>query len=299
MRRLNFVVSLGLALSTLARSPASAGAAIIEGRVVDSDGNPVARAEVRIWRFPDRPVEFDGSDVLLTDAEGRFVSPDVLVGGAARVVAEALGMLAGRTSLIRIAEDAAAVHVHDITLKRLRIVTGQVLDRRGQPVDGATVFNSGDGRERVEASSKGGGRFILRDVPKGGVFLFAEKPGYRFTGVRLPADRAEATFVLTPLDAAVEPMSTLPPLLSPDEEYSLARAVLDPWLERLAQSGTPEQKASGISSLSQFSGREAFERLDRSIDLDKPARDRIRFSVICSVVADRDRNHISWAELRT
>jgi hypothetical protein len=243
MRRSFVVVWLGLAISCLALSQRSTDAATIEGRVVDTAGKPLAGAEVRVWqkhrgldgRFADRPVEFNGSDVLLTDAEGRFVSPDVLVAVTlAQIVAEAGGMLAGRSGWFNIAKDAVAVEVPDIALKHLRLISGRVLDRSGQPVDGATVFNSGDGHERVEAKSKGGGKFLLTDVPEGGVFLFAEKAGYRFMGVRLPPDQTEATLLLTSLDKPAESKATLPPLLSPDEEYALARAVLDPWLERLA-----------------------------------------------------------------
>ena len=189
-----------------------------------------------------------------------------------------------------------SVKAPDITLKGLRIVTGRVHDRRGQPVDGATVFNSGDAHERIEARSKGGGKFLLTEVTKGGVFLFAEKPGYRFTGVRLPADQAEATLVLTPVDEPAEPKTTLPPLLSPDEEYALARAVLDPWLERLAKSGTPEQRIKGFASLIQINGLEAFQRLDWLGDVDKPVRDGVRYSAIYSIIAHHGR--ISWDEVR-
>ncbi|HVA46877.1 MAG TPA: carboxypeptidase-like regulatory domain-containing protein [Pirellulales bacterium] len=301
MRSLFLVVSLGVMITSLARS---AVAATIEGRVVDSAGKPLAGAEVRVWqklrgpdgRFADRPVEFDGGDVLLTDAEGRFVSPDVLAAGNAQIVAEAGGMLAGRSGWIKVAKDAVATKAPDITLKGLRLITGLVLDRRGRPVDGATVFNSGDGHERVEGRSKGGGKFLLTEVPKGGVFLFAEKPGHRFTGVRLPADQAEATLVLTSLDEPAEPKATLPPLLSPDEEYALARAVLDPWLERLAKSGTPELKFRGFSCWTQINGLEAFQHLDWLVDVDKPARDRLRNFAVLSVITHRDR--LSWEEVR-
>lgn len=50
MRRLFMVVWLVLAISSLARSPRSIDAATIEGRVIDSEGKPVAGAEVRIWQ---------------------------------------------------------------------------------------------------------------------------------------------------------------------------------------------------------------------------------------------------------
>lgn len=282
----------------------STDAATIEGRVVDSDGKPVVGAEVRIWqkvkgpdgRVADQTVEFNGSDVLLTDADGRFVSPDVLLVAPTQIVAEARGMLAGQSGWIRIGKEAVAVKVLDIALKGLRLVTGRVHDRRGQPIDGATVFNSGDGHERIEATSKGGGKFLLTDVPKGGVFLFAEKPGYRFTGMRLPADQAEATLVLTSLDEPAEPKASLQPLLSPEEEYGLARAVLDPWLERLAKSGTPEQRIRGFSCWTQINGLEAFQRLDWMVGVDKPLRDSVRDSAIRSVITHHER--VSWNEVR-
>lgn len=301
MRRLLFIAWLGLAMASLARF---SNAATLEGRVVDSAGKPLAGAEVRVWqkvrgpdgRLADRPVEFNGSDLLLTDAEGRFVSPDVLVAAPTLVVAEAPGMLAGRSGWIRGAKNGVAVKLPDIILKGLRLITGRVLDRRGQPVDGATVFNSGDAQVRIEATSKGGGKFLLTDVPKGSVFLFAEKPGYRFTGVRLAADRAEGTLTLTSLAEPAEPKATLPPLLSPDEEYALARTVLDPWLERLEKSGTPEQRIRGFSSLIQINGLEAVRRLDWLVGVDKPLRDLYRDSAVLSVIAHH--GGTSWDDVR-
>ncbi|HVA46875.1 MAG TPA: carboxypeptidase-like regulatory domain-containing protein [Pirellulales bacterium] len=268
MRRL-FFLGLGLVLASLTRSPRSTVAATIEGRVVDSAGKPLAGAEVRIWqklrapdgRFADRPVEFDGGDVLLTDADGRFVSPDVLAGEAfARIVIEADGMLAGRSGWIEIGNDAA-VAAPDILLRRLRTVTGDVNDRRGQPVARVTAFNSGDGHRRVEAKTGRTGKFLLEGVPEGPVFLFAEKSGYRFTGQRLEVGRSIAGFTLALVDEEVEPLATLPPLVSPDDEKALARQVLDPWL-REARSGTEMQKMFALASLSHIDPLEAFEAID-------------------------------------
>lgn len=290
--------------SCLLLSAHSLYAATIEGRVVDFAGEPVAAAEVRIWqklagpdgRLIDRPVDFDGRDVLRTDAEGRFVSPDVLVGEAfARIVAEADGMLAGRSCWIEIPKDGAA-KAPEIRLKRLRVVTGRVIDRFGEPVDGATVFNAGDAHERVETTSKGGGEFRLAGVAEGGVFLFAEKPGYRFTGVRLPADQAQATLTLTSVDEAAEPLATLPPLLTPDEEHALTRDVLDPWLERLANSERPERKILGLAALIKIDAWEAFKRLDWAADQSKAGRENARDAIVSAAVELHDQ--ISRDELR-
>jgi len=306
MRRSFLAVWHCLAISCLLFSARSLDAATIKGRVVDSSGEPVAGAEVRIWqkfvgpdrRSTDRQAVFDGGEVLHANAEGRFVSPDMADSGSwsTMIVAEAEGLLAGRSGWLRIPKDVAAVQAPDITLKRLRIVTGQVLDRRGRPVDGATVFNSGDGHERVETTSKGGGKFRLAGVAEGGVFLFAEKPGYRFTGVRLAEDQAEAALTLTSVDEPAEPLATLPPLLSPEDEYALARQVLDPWLERLAKSGTHQQKINGFQTLIEINGLEAFRRLDWLADFDQQSRDRFCSSAIRSVISHH--NRISQDELR-
>lgn len=155
MRRTFFAVWPWLAVFCLLLSARSLSAATIEGRVVDSAGQPVAGAEVRIWeRFSGanlvstiRQAEFDGGGVLHTDAAGRFVSPEMADSGSwsTMIVAEAEGLLAGRSGWLRIAKEEVAVQAPDIALKRLRIVTGQILDRRDRPIDGATVFNSGDG----------------------------------------------------------------------------------------------------------------------------------------------------------
>jgi hypothetical protein len=61
-----------------------ADAATLTGRVVDSAGQPIAGAEVRIWQklpapdgrgLADLSVKFDEGDVLHTDADGRFTTP--------------------------------------------------------------------------------------------------------------------------------------------------------------------------------------------------------------------------------
>jgi tetratricopeptide (TPR) repeat protein len=85
-------------------------------------------------------------------------------------------------------------------------------------------------------------------------------------------------------------------LCSPDEEYALARFVLDPWLARLAQSGTPDQRIRGFASLIQINGLEAFQRLDWLVGVDKSTRDIYRYSAVRSVIAHHE--HISWNEVR-
>src|SRR5215469_8779703 len=220
-------------------------AAVIQGRVVDSTGKPIAGAEVRIWQklpapdrqgISDQQTKFDGRDLLVTDDEGRFATPDVLVEEAfARIVVEADGMFASRSGWIEVGKEATAT-APDFVLKRPTAVVGKVVDRRGQPVAGVTVFNSGDGHERVEATTGANGKFFLNGVPEGALFLFAEKPAYRFTGMCLPADKRDAAFTLATVDEPAEPVATLPPKLSDEEQMALARKVLDSWFEEVTKS---------------------------------------------------------------
>lgn len=256
-------------------------AAVLTGRVVDSAGQPVAGAEVRIWQklpapngpaVTDQPVKFGGGDVLVTDAKGTFTSPDVLVGEAfARIVAEARGTLAQRSGWIEIPKRATVV-APNITLKRLRAVLGEVRDREGRPVAGAVVFNSGDGHQRAETKTGRGGKFFLDGVPDGPVFLFVEKPGYRFTGKLLPAGQSEAGFTLVALEDAIEPLASLPPMLSDNEEISLAREVLASWSKELQRRGTDEQKFFFYAAVAAIDPLEALEEIDPLRILGQPYR---------------------------
>lgn len=241
-----------------------AQAAVLTGRVVDLAGRPIAGAEVRIWQkvkdangpnTTDELVSFGDAEMLLTDDEGKFTSPDLLPGETfTRIVAEAKGTVAGRCGWIEIPNAQATVVAPNIALKRLRAVLGEVRDRAGQPVAGAVVFNSGDGHERLETKTGRNGKFFLEGVPEGGVFLLAEKAGYRFTGRCLPPGRSNAALTLATADETVEPLTSLPPLLSAEEDLALANEVVVPWLKEwwLAANvaGTDEQKFFALAALS-------------------------------------------------
>jgi hypothetical protein len=285
--------------------PPSAQAETLKGRVVDSAGRPVTGANVRIWQklpapggrgLADQPIRFGDGDVLHTDVEGRYASPDVLAPAAfARISVEAEGMLGEQSEWIEIDKGAAAV-APDIQLKGLRTVAGQVLDRRGCPVVGATVFNSGDGRERVETRSDGAGQFRLAGVPQGPIFLFAEKSGYRFAGIRLPPGEA-AEFTLAAITEAVQPLATLPPLLSPDEENALARETIAPWLDIVERAGTESEKMWALRSMAELDPLEAFNRA-RAMEISKPTwQTFIKMHIVNNCL--RRPGSLAWDELET
>ena len=188
---MRWLVILGSAyLTAVGCSASGPAAAVVKGRVVDSAGRPLAGAEVRIWRkkkvpdgtAPNEPVTFGDLDVLHTDDAGRFTSPDVFKPTIpVRLIAQADGMLAGRSGWVLPEKPITAVDA--IVLRRLRSVRGRVVHSNGAGVEGATVFNSGDGHVVVRSQTDVSGRFELKSVPEGEIFLFAEKRDYRFAGM--------------------------------------------------------------------------------------------------------------------
>lgn len=247
-----------------------AHAASLKGRVVDSAAKGVASAEVRVWQKAPGPdnqianqlVTFGDAEFVRTGADGRFQTPETLAGDAfARVVVEKEGILAARCEWIEIEKDGDTASP-DIVVRRLVEVAGSVADRQQRPVAEVTVFNSGDGHERVETVSDAAGRFVLKGVPDGRIFLFAEKSGYRFTGMLWEMADGEPSFTLSRVDERVEPLRTLPPLLSRAEELALAHRFLDPYLAEVQESGTESSRYVALLALAGIDPIEAFERAE-------------------------------------
>ena len=271
MSRRSLGASRGLIAGLLLGVASHAHAASLEGRVVDSAGNGVAGAEVRVWQQAPGPddngitiqnVMFGDAEFVRTDADGRFQTPDVLAGDAfARVVVEQEGMLAARGEWIEVGKNGVTV-CPDIIARRLVEVAGRVVDRQQRPVAEVTVFNSGDGNQRVETMSDAAGRFVLKGVPDGRIFLFAEKPGYRFTGMLWGEADGVPRFALSRIDEHIEPLRTLPPLLSRDEELALAHRLLQPYLAEVQESGAESSGYAALSLLAVLDPMEAFERAE-------------------------------------
>ncbi len=87
--------------------------------------------------------------------------------------------------------------VPDIVLPGIRTVTGQVIDRQGQPVAGVRVLQSGDGPLRTEAMTDSDGQFRLPGVIEGPAFVFASKDGFRFAFQTIEVDTAPIKLTLT------------------------------------------------------------------------------------------------------
>ena len=207
----------------------------LSGRVLGPDGRPLAGASIRVKiRAPDQggssggDFTFEGSEGMRTEPDGRYRTPPRLpVGNHYQVEAQAPGYDPARSRWVV----PPAVEVPDLTLRRSvgsREVAGRVVDSAGRPVEGAEVFQSGDGPRRTRGITDGEGRFRVPGVPDAPAFLFASRAGYHFLGRRIDANDRAIEFTLRRLDeppgARLRPAA---PALSRDEERAIARVLID------------------------------------------------------------------------
>lgn len=275
----------------------------ITGRVLDSAGQPVERAEIRVWRKTKEvggrgeieQFQFNGAAAWKTNGEGRFETPPIDDGASqVRAVAQAEGMLAGRSGWIS-AEGREMVDTGTIVLRRLRAIEGRVVDGKGQPMAEVTVFNSGDAHERMEAKTDSLGRFHLSGLPEGQICLFAEYPGYRFTGMLASIPSGPVEFVLSRCDEEVEPLQTLTPLLPASEAKKLGRRVVDSYLEGAVNDGDVA-KLMALFALSNLDSLSAIERTDATPFTDHEERERVREEIVVGAIKYHDFD--DWTELK-
>src|SRR5262249_5457988 len=105
------------------------------------------------------------------------------------------------------------------------VVKGRVVDAAGRPVAGASVFNAGDAPLPVSATTDAEGRFRLEDLQVGTVYVFAQKAGYRFAGMRTKtgSDVTVTLRVAGKAPAEVKPAAGA----SRDEQHQLARRLVE------------------------------------------------------------------------
>ena len=187
-----------------------------------------------------------GQGSATIDAEGRFEIPAIAAGKLHVGVLPAKGTKLRPKPPTGLALEAGKTAEVTIPMEgppRERTVTGRVVDRTGQPIAGAVVFQSGDSEARTEATTGVDGRFALSGVVARPTFLFVRKPGYRFLGLAIAARSNDVTLKIHKVQERPRLLRrTLPPPLPRQEERTLARHLLDPYAERaLKQGGQPEK----------------------------------------------------------
>ncbi len=124
------------------------------------------------------------------------------------------------------------VTLPETTLRRaltMRVVSGRVVDRDGEAVAGARVFQAGDGPRRTESKTDNDGRFRLPGVYSGLALVFVEKAGFRFGGaVAGPKDSPVEIRIVRDGEKPTADLKSLPSPLSRAEERALARELIEP-----------------------------------------------------------------------
>ena len=231
----------------------------LRGTVVDVAGKPIPDAVVRVeWSFHYASKKYPGwgSGVSLlthwTDADGRFETDALWPGEEYRVRVTAPGY--GDAESVRFTGRPGVAHdLGRLTLIRTGgVVQGKVVDSAGQPLAGVRVFNAGDAPQSGSTQTGADGTFRLSDLFVGPVYVFAQKDGYRFTGVRVPTGGPAVTIKLLKTGEAI-PQPERPPRERPfAEDRRLARQLLEKlWAL------PPELRQSGLRGI-----LESMTRLD-------------------------------------
>jgi hypothetical protein len=174
----------------------------VQGRVVDGTGKPVAGASLRVIWYYRGTGRFAASsfgaplETLRTGADGGFRTTALWPGDDYHVEIAAEGYSKAQSAVFH----GKAGHAHDagtITLVGIGgIARGVVVDSSGKPLSGVTVFNQGDAPGPLTMSTGADGHFQLTGLFEGRCYVFARKPGYRFTMIQVETGMPEARITL-------------------------------------------------------------------------------------------------------
>lgn len=262
----------------------------LEVRVIEPSGKPVSGAVVQVWKrhdlkqlnIPERsdPIQIGDKNEIRTGDDGRAKFSISLL-----VIPANFPMWKNSIFLTASAEkhlvcrggpiDSAASDRWEATLilRRFMNVEGRVIDQQGRPVPEATVFHTGNASPRVEVKTDAQGRLHLEGLPEGKAPVFVAHPKFHFHGQLVDTSSAPQDFKLLGIDQTPPAMTTLPPLLSREEELKLARKIIVPLWEEAMQS-TNESKKEQLS--------EYYVKLDpwhvyAEVEKQLSKNDRIRF----------------------
>lgn len=249
----------------------------LAGEIVDRQGRPV-RASVdvilqverpedvrrRPFRVPERRVRalsqlaFSLNGFMLNE-EGAFLTGGLWPDQRYRlqITAEGYQPIESRIFSGRRGETADAGRFE---LRRTSVtLDGEVLDAAGQPVAGATVFNSGDAEQPLTATTDAAGRFRLEGLTEGPVCLLVRKPGFWPAGASLSTSDAGVQVRLID-EGRPRPESRLPGVdaASNAEDREVARRLLSELWE-LRHRIVPGDNSGGRAGGAAFAGNLIFQ----------------------------------------
>ncbi|WP_165227869.1 MSCRAMM family protein [Aquisphaera insulae] len=214
----------------------------LRGRLVGREGRPVPGALVKVQAMKTvgdsgattDMFHFDGDEEPRTGPDGRFETPRVLPRkDDYQVTVTAEGCLSVSSGWLH-ARDGEDIELPDLIALKIPpsdAVVGRVLDRDGRPVEGAEVFQSGDGPQRTATRTDAAGAFRLDGFERERGFLFVRKERFRFRGLLVTPGREGLDIVVSRTTEPPEPMATRPWPVPRDAERTLAREMLTPPLD--------------------------------------------------------------------
>ena len=223
-----------------------ANAAGLTGRVLDSDGKPLAGAKVTAMHWLTAVGRQEGMSVNLpvgsveTDPDGRYTVTGLWPTDRYTIAITAKAFAKAEvTSGLAVAGKTADLGTRKLERAGLA-VAGVVRDRAGQPVAGAEVF-AVDGPERMPTRSAADGSFRLTGFYDAPAWVFAAMPGHRL-GVQTVTP-GDGRAVAVTLRAADSPPAA-PPVVS--AEY---KAALDKLTRHLLQTMWDRQRDYHVNAL--------------------------------------------------
>ncbi len=261
----------------------------IVGQVVDGAGSPVRDQLVEVWfrgemrhTTQPNPVGFPHGPPR-TAADGSFQTPDnLLVGTPYRVVVRGPALEPVFSGWTTITE--APRTLPPIVLRRLRTITGRVVDRQGQPVAGVEVFQSGDGPERTTTTTGAEGRFSLGGFRQGTVFLFVRGEGFRFHGQLVKPAESDFTIKLTRFsERPVRRMRLLPEPIPLEESRALARGLIEPYWKAAVEKEDIAGQQMALQSLATADPAGILDRLQAAKFPNEGTKSRARTWVVLAL----------------
>jgi len=167
--------------------------ATVAGRIVDAEGQPIARAKVQIVG------DCHVIRSVKTDAEGKYQLSDIEVRqDAYRLDAEHPDFTGGYPSIS--VGKTGIVEVPDIVLTRRVTLRGRVTDELGNPIEGVKI------RPSRHVKTDANGEFYLKRSPGSSIMVTVDSPNFvpAHKKVRLDADKE-----LPPVHFVLKPGKTL------------------------------------------------------------------------------------------
>ena len=200
----------------------------LRGTVVDDAGKPVPQADValtiNLW-FGNFGIGFRG-DSCTTDAEGKFAIGGLWAGDKYDIQVSAAGFSKCGSRRVEGTAGGDCDLGKIVMLGTRGTVEGVAVDSTGKPLADVRVFNSGDGAERLETRTDAAGKFRLQGFRRGSVWVFAEKDGYRFTGLQSMAGASNAVLKMLRSNEPPRPRPA-PVAANRQEQQKSARKLLE------------------------------------------------------------------------